>query len=147
MILRKASLSDIPVLTQANVAMALETEDLSLDPEVVAKGVEAVLQDASKGFYLIAEQDGEPAGNLMVTYEWSDWRNAQMWWFQSVYVQPSFRGQRLFTKMYNHIKSMAEESGAKELRLYVDKGNVNAQKVYEKLGMEECHYYMYEVSL
>lgn len=143
--IRKAKAADKAILADHNQAMARETEDRELNRETIEAGLASVLGDPSKGFYLVAEWDGQIVGNLMVTIEWSDWRNAPMWWFQSVYIRPEHRGKGLFSKMYREVMSAAKAAGAKELRLYVEKTNVHAQKVYEALGMAESHYLMYEV--
>jgi GNAT superfamily N-acetyltransferase len=145
--LRKALLPDLAILADHNQAMALETEGRELNRATIEAGLMAVLSDPHKGFYLIAEHEGRIVGNLMITFEWSDWRNGMMWWFQSVYIRPEHRGAGLFREMYQYILNDARRKGVKEVRLYVDKSNVNAQKVYEKLGMVESHYLMYEIPL
>ena len=126
--------------------MALETEALTLAPDVVAPGVAAVLNDSSLGFYLIAEIDDRPAGQLMVTYEWSDWRNGLWWWVQSVYVRPEFRRRGVYTALHHHVAEAAKaEGGVCGLRLYVEQENTIAQKVYQSLEMHPTRYHMYEV--
>ena len=144
--IRTALPHDIPVLVEHNCLMALETENKTLSQEVVSPGVEGLFSRPERGFYLIAEIEGETAGSLMVTYEWSDWRNGDMWWFQSVFVREKFRGKGVFRKMYEKVATMAKSAGAKGLRLYVEKENTGAQKVYEQMGMHETHYLMYENS-
>ncbi len=143
--IRNAELKDLPRLADHNQAMARETEDRELSREVLEAGLQEVLTHPEKGFYLVMEHEGEVVANLMVTIEWSDWRNAPMWWFQSVYVRPEHRGKGLFGQMYHEVMFQARAAGVKELRLYVEKTNTRAQRVYEKLGMEESHYLMYEV--
>lgn len=145
--LRTATPADLQILLDHNQAMAMETENRHLKDEVIRAGLSAVLNDPSKGFYLVAEDDGTVVGNLMITFEWSDWRNGIMWWFQSVYVKPDYRGKGVFKQMYQHIMSEAKANDVRELRLYVEKENVRAQKVYEALGMAESHYLMYEIEL
>lgn len=141
-------MADADTIATFNQRMARETEDKELPEALIGPGVRAVLSDAEKGFYLVAENaELGIVGGLMITYEWSDWRNAPMWWFQSVYVIPEARGYRVFGRMYQYIKEMAETKGVKMLRLYVEKENVAAQKVYEQLGMSESHYLMYEVTI
>lgn len=145
--LRNALLPDLAVLADHNQAMAEETEGRKLDRKTIEAGLNAVLSDPHKGFYLIAEEDGNTVGNLMITFEWSDWRNGMMWWFQSVYIRPEHRKKGLFRQMYQHILDVARTKNIREVRLYVDKDNVEAQKVYESLGMIQSHYLMYEIEL
>ena len=126
--------------------MALETEDMALDPATVGPGVEAVLADSSLGFYLVAEIDGHPAGQLMVTYEWSDWRNGLWWWIQSVYVRPEYRRRGVYSALHRHVADEARASGGVcGLRLYVEQENTTAQQVYRSLEMYPTRYHMYEV--
>lgn len=145
--LRNAFLPDLAVLADHNQAMAEETEGRTLDRKTIEAGLHAVISDPHKGFYLIAEEDGVTVGNLMITFEWSDWRNGMMWWFQSVYIQPDHRKKGLFRQMYQHILDLARQKNVREVRLYVDKDNVAAQKVYESLGMTQSHYLMYEIEM
>jgi ribosomal protein S18 acetylase RimI-like enzyme len=126
--------------------MALESEGTVLDSERVHNGVTAVMEDGSKGIYIIARIEDRPVASLMITREWSDWNNGWYWWIQSVYVMPEHRGQGIFRAMYTKVIEMANDQNIAQVRLYVDRHNTNAQKVYQKLGMEECHYLMYEIS-
>ena len=126
--------------------MALESEGTVLDAERVRKGIAAVMEDGSKGIYIIARFEDRPVASLMITREWSDWNNGGYWWIQSVYVMPEHRGQGIFRAMYTKVIQMANDQNIAQVRLYVDRHNTNAQKVYQKLGMEECHYIMYEIS-
>ena len=134
-------------IAQFQVAMAMESERLSLDYECVLKGVKAVLADESKGRYLVARIAGTPVGSLMITQEWSDWNCCWYWWVQSVYVLPEYRRRGIYRAMYGKVQEMAAEEGVSQIRLYVDKENLAAQGVYQKLGMQECHYCMYEKEL
>ena len=144
-IIRRANSSDISALVEFNQAMALETEGKTLDTETLTNGVSAVFADTAKGFYVVAEADGQILGGLMVTTEWSDWRNGWFWWIQSVYIQPEGRGQGIYRKLYEFVKQQAAEGGGVcGFRLYVEKENELAQAVYEKLGMEKTYYLMYE---
>ena len=128
-----------------NQAMALETEGKKLDSEILRSGVEAVFRDDKKGFYAVAEANGKIVGGLMITFEWSDWRSRWFWWIQSVYILPSHRGRKIYRLLYEFVKEKAEQQkDVCGFRLYVEKENVNAQKVYEKLGMNQSHYLMYE---
>jgi ribosomal protein S18 acetylase RimI-like enzyme len=143
--IRLAQKNDAPALVEFNQAMALETEGKRLDSEVLRNGVEAVFEDEKKGFYVVAESENEIIGGLMVTFEWSDWRNNWFWWIQSVYILPEARGRGIYRLLYEFVKEKAEKSGnVCGFRLYVEKENARAQKVYEKLGMEQPHYLMYE---
>ncbi len=143
--IRKGSLNDLTALVAFNQAMALETEDLQLDHDTLTRGVATLLQGPEKGFYLVAEVDGEIAGSLMVTFEWSDWRANDYFWIQSVYIRPQNRRQGIYTKLYQAVKDAAnEQGGAASFRLYVEKENTKAQQTYQALGMHECYYLMYE---
>ncbi|WJG08126.1 GNAT family N-acetyltransferase [Aliiglaciecola sp. LCG003] len=146
MIIRQAQPNDLQALVGFNQAMAQETEGKALDTDILTSGVSAMLSDSNKGFYLVAEQqDGEIAGSLMVTYEWSDWRNSQFWWVQSVYVRPENRRTGIYSMLYQKVQELAEQTdGVCGYRLYVEKENVIAQATYEKLGMGQSHYFMYE---
>ena len=126
--------------------MAQETEELALDADVVRPGVAAVLADDTLGFYLVAEVDGQAAGQLMVTYEWSDWRNGVFWWIQSVYVRLEFRRRGVYSALHRHVAQAAREAGGVcGIRLYVEQDNTIAQQVYESLEMHRTRYQMYEV--
>lgn len=148
LIIRGATDDDVSIIAQFNRAMALETEDKQLDPQVVEAGVEAILTDPAKGFYLIAEYQGEIVGTLMITTEWSDWRNAQFWWIQSVYILPDARRQGIYSALHRQVQALAEEEAEVcGIRLYVDRENRPAQKAYESLGMGPTSYRMYEEML
>lgn len=124
--------------------MAKETEDVDLDPEVVGPGVKAALLDAKLGAYWVLEEEGEVRAQLMITYEWSDWRNRIVWWIQSVYVDPEARGRGLYKALYEAVLQQAQEAGAGGVRLYVDTTNTSAQAVYTRLGMNGDHYRVFE---
>src|SRR5829696_2744234 len=109
--IRLAEASDIGALIAFNQAMALETEGKELNPAVLRSGVAAVFEDAQKGFYVVADDEGRIAGGLLVTFEWSDWRNNWFWWIQSVYILPDHRGQSIYRKMYEFVKELADEKG------------------------------------
>jgi len=148
MIIRTATPQDVNSLVEFNQAMALETEAKQLDGDILRSGVEAVFGDEKKGFYVVAENGEHIVGGLMVTYEWSDWRNAWFWWIQSVYILPEARGQSIYTRLYDFVRSKAAEAGdVCGFRLYVETENTNAQKVYEKVGMTASHYLMYEENI
>lgn len=143
--IRVANYRDGASLVEFNQAMALETEGVRLDAQTLKSGVEAVFDDEKKGFYVVAESDEKIIAGLMVTFEWSDWRGAWFWWIQSVYVLPAFRGRGIYGELYDFVKKRAKTAGdVCGFRLYVEKENAAARKVYEKLGMESSHYLMYE---
>ncbi len=143
--IRIARADDIASLVEFNQAMALETEGKHLDPDTLQRGVEAVFGDEKKGFYVVAETAGSIIGGLMVTYEWSDWRNAWFWWIQSVYIVPEARGQKIYGQLYDFVKKQAAKKGnVCGFRLYVENDNSRAQRVYERVGMAASHYLMYE---
>ena len=143
--IRLGSPGDQDVIAEFNAAMALESEDVALDVDVVTAGVRAALADSGKAFYLLAEVDGHPAGQLMVTYEWSDWRNGWIWWVQSVYVKPDFRRQGVYRTLYRRLEEMAAARGnVRGIRLYVMRENLGAKRTYESLGMRHSEYDLYE---
>lgn len=143
--IRLATADEVDSLVEFNQAMAIETEDKRLDADTLKQGVSAVFSDDRKGFYVVAEVDGKIAGGLMITYEWSDWRNGWFWWIQSVYVVPEWRGKSVYRRLYEFVLQMAEENGdVRGFRLYVEHDNEAARRVYEKLGMQQSHYLMYE---
>ncbi len=144
-LIREALPKDHPVIVSFQLAMALETENLKLNRARVEKGVRAALDDPSRGRYFVAESGGQVIASMMITYEWSDWRNGTVWWIQSVYILPAFRGKKIFTAMYNSLKErvMADDH-VLGLRLYVDQTNQHARRVYAALGMNGEHYTTYE---
>lgn len=143
--IRIANPTDTDALVEFNQAMALETEHKHLDGEILRSGVSAVFGDEKKGFYVVADDGGAIAAGLMVTNEWSDWRNGWFWWIQSVYVRPEYRGRGLYGQMYEFVKRASiDRNDVCGFRLYVEKENDRARHVYEKLGMEETYYLMYQ---
>ncbi len=143
--IRPGLLFDIPVIAEYQIKMAKETENMKLDPATVELGVSAVLDDPSKGKYWLAETDGQVVGCLLTVPEWSDWRNGTVLWIHSVYIHPDFRKQGVYRLLYSHLKELVSTSrDLRGLRLYVDKTNTKAQKVYETLGMSGEHYHLYE---
>ncbi|PKN56334.1 MAG: GNAT family N-acetyltransferase [Deltaproteobacteria bacterium HGW-Deltaproteobacteria-14] len=144
--IRRAGPGDAAVLRDFNVTMAAETEGVALDPDRVGRGVAGCLADPAKGFYLVAERDGAPVGQTMVTYEWSDWRDGTFFWIQSVYVRPEERGQGVFRSLYEAVLAEARARGdVAGVRLYVHHDNARAQAVYAALGMAAAEYRMFEV--
>lgn len=143
--IKNASQEDLSLLCQFNQAMAIETEDKPLSDGTLNTGISKVLQDPDLGFYLIAVKDGTTAGALMVTNEWSDWRNGLFWWIQSVYVLPEYRRQGVFNALYQKVKELAlANKNICGIRLYVERENINAQQTYEAMGMGETHYRIFE---
>jgi len=146
-LIRPATASDAETITAFNMALALESEALHLDSDTVAAGVRAGLADPSKARYFLAERDSRVMGQLMITREWSDWRNAYFWWIQSVFVEPESRGQGVFKALYDHVDSLARSrDDTCGLRLYVHNDNTSAIEVYMKLGMDICAYGLCEVA-
>jgi len=143
----KGRKSDIEDIVQFQIDMAMESEGIELDREIVTNGVTAAMDDESKGQYWIAQAEGKVIGSLMITREWSDWNNEWYWWIQSVYVHPAYRNQGVYKAMYATIKDKAHKSNVSQIRLYADKTNYSAQQVYHRLGMKESHYLIFEVSV
>lgn len=143
--IRKASHADIETIAQFQAEMAMETENLTLDAAILHKGVKAVLDDELKGSYYVYEIDNRIIASLLITYEWSDWRNATVYWLQSVYVLKEFRRQGIFSRLYEFVKNLAvNDEGVAGIRLYADKTNLRAQKAYENAGMDGSHYTTFE---
>ena len=137
-------MADAAVIARFQVDMALESEGAALDACKVERGVSAVIADDAKGMYLVAKVGGTAVASLMITREWSDWNNEWYWWVQSVYVVPGYRGKGIYRAMYARVRELAARDGVSQIRLYVDKMNSRARRVYERLGMQECHYIMYD---
>jgi GNAT superfamily N-acetyltransferase len=152
--IREATPADAPLLAQWALAMALETEHRQLDAATVRAGVEAGIGDAARARYFVAMDDaplagretvGIAVGTLMLTREWSDWRNGDWWWIQSVYVEPRHRRQGVYAALYRHVEALARATpGVIGLRLYVERGNAAAQRTYAALGMVDAGYAIHE---
>ena len=138
---------DIDSIVQFQANMAMESEGCILDKEKVTNGVTAAMLDDSKGIYWVAKFEGKAIGSLMLTREWSDWNNGWYWWIQSVYVAPEYRRKGVYKAMYMKVKDAAKGSNVSQIRLYADRSNLSAQKVYKSLGMHESHYLMFEENL
>lgn len=138
--IREAGKADAACVTQFSLACARESENLVLDETVVRAGVEAALADPTRGRYFLAEQAGTAVGQVMITREWSDWRNTWIWWLQSVYVSAEARGRGVFAAVYEHIEELAHKHGVALIRLYVDQANEGAERAYLKVGFERDHY-------
>lgn len=145
---RAATAADAEAIAAFNLAMARETEDKSLDEAALLRGVRRALGDAERGSYRVAELEGEVAGCLLVTREWSDWRDAWFWWIQSVYVAASARRRGVYRALHEDVLAGARAAGdVCGVRLYVETENRAAQATYESLGMRRAHYHMYELAL
>lgn len=152
-VVRMARREDVPALVAFNLAIARETENRALNEDILTRGVTAVFDDPQKGFYLVAEDESEPAaardkvvGGLLVTFEWSDWHDAHFWWIQSVYVLPGARQKGVYAAMHRFVESEAHKrQNVCGLRLYVDRDNERARVVYARLGMKHSRYEFYEV--
>lgn len=143
---RQATAKDGPIIAKFNALMALETEHRALEHDALRWGVESVLEDQSKGRYFVAEINGEVIGQLLITYEWSDWRDGTFWWIQSVYVKEEYRGKGAFKALFRHVEALAKSNqGVCGLRLYVEHENERAKRTYEKLGMKKTPYELYEI--
>ena len=141
----KAASDDVDAIAQFNIAMAQETEERQLDPETIQSGVSGVIQNHAHGFYLIAERDQVAVGSLLITFEWSDWRNGTLWWIQSVYVKPEHRRTGVFKALYDAVIARARAAkSVRGIRLYVEQENLDAQSVYQKLSMQKTPYQMFE---
>ena len=141
---RPAGVEDLESLVLGNLALAEESERLRLDAETLRQGIRALLESRAPGRYFVAELEGHAVGQLLTTFEWSDWRNRMVWWIQSVYVVPDARGRGVLRTLYDAARREALEAGAAGLRLYVDTTNVRAQAVYAALGMNGDHYRVFE---
>jgi ribosomal protein S18 acetylase RimI-like enzyme len=143
--IRSSNLRDLETIVGFQLKMAKETENLDLNIELVTKGVSAVYDDTSKGVYYVAELNNKVIASLLTTYEWSDWRNGTVLWIQSVYVLPEFRKMGVYKQMYQYLQDKVKgDPSLLGLRLYVEKNNLPAQKVYTKSGMDGEHYKMFE---
>lgn len=143
--IRLATEEDRFLIANFQIKMAKETEDLDLDNEIVNNGVMSVFQDSHKGKYIVTEINGNIVASLLLTYEWSDWRNSLILWIQSVYVLPEMRGKGVFKNLYDYVKKIAiQDKNVSGIRLYVDKSNKNAMGAYNAIGMNGEHYNVFE---
>ena len=146
--IRKAEVSDAEIIAEFNLRLARETENIALEPARLLSGVVALLRDAAKGVYYVAEINGEIVGQVMITYEWSDWRNGNLWWLQSVYVKEAFRGRGVFRALFRYVEGLAQAQGGVEaIRLYMHEKNQTARRSYEGLGMAQTEYIVFELGL
>ena len=145
--IRLAEPRDLESLVTYNMALASETEDRHLERSLLQSGVEAILADSAKGFYVVMEHrpTGEMIGQLLITFEWSDWRNAVFWWLQSVYVHKDWRRQGVFKQLYDYVLAEGKRRGnVAGIRLYVEQDNAVAQGVYAYVGLSEAPYKVFE---
>jgi GNAT superfamily N-acetyltransferase len=145
--IRNAKIGDAEAIAAQNISLAKESENILLNPRTVLAGVKTLLSQKNKGFYLVAEENDTIIGQLMITFEWSDWRNKPIWWIQSVYVQKGWRKKGVFTQLLNHIKQKAHRQGVAFFRLYMYRKNISALKVYEKTGWKKEPYIVYHFLL
>jgi GNAT superfamily N-acetyltransferase len=144
---RNAKIADTEILTRNNLLLASESEDMKLDPETVLKGVKSLLSDKQKGFYIVAEEKGIVVGQLMITFEWSDWRNCMIWWLQSVYVEPNSRKKGIFKALLKEVKKRARAAKVRDLRLYVHTSNKKAMAAYKGTGFSQKPYLVYGMKI
>ena len=143
--IRPASIADVETIVEFNQQLALETENKTLPRDIVVPGVRGIFEKPSRGRYFVAEIDGQIVGQVMHTYEWSDWRNGDVWWLQSVYVSADFRGQGVFRALYDHVRQAAmDDPLVVGIRLYVETENTTAQHVYTRLGFTGNTYHVME---
>ncbi len=143
--LRAAGAGDLEALVEFNCRLARETEDHELDPATVRRGLARLLDNPAAGFYTVAEQAGRVVGCLLITFEWSDWRDGWLWWIQSVYVEAAARRQGVFRRLFEHVRHKAETDGdVRGLRLYVERDNHDAMATYAAMGLAETPYKVYE---
>lgn len=144
--IRTAGAEDGPVIVEFNTLMAQETEGRTLDPKTIRRGVETALADPARGQYYLARLDGQVVGQTLITFEWSDWRNGEFWWLQSVYVREDMRGRGVFKALFNHVVDLARaRPDVCGVRLYMEHHNEKAWAAYTRLGMGQTHYRLFEL--
>ena len=145
LIIEKADRNQLEWIAQCQVEMALETENLKLNYDTVVKGVNYIFDNPDRGFYVVAKTSNkQPIGILIILKEWSDWRNGDIWWIHSVFVNVQYRRKKIFSKMFNVVEELAKSNHVRGIRLYVDKSNYKAQSVYKQLNMTNEHYELFE---
>lgn len=144
--IRDATASDIDRIAEFQQALALESEGKTLDDRLLLPGIRRVFQDPARGFYLVAESEDTVVGSLLITYEWSDWRNANFWWIQSVYVDSQWRRRGVYRALHAYVHDIAtSRDDICGIRLYVERNNTVAQQTYNSLGMSHSQYHLYEI--
>jgi GNAT superfamily N-acetyltransferase len=146
--IREADTRDCELIARFNVALARESEGLALELPVVRQGVQALVADRRKGIYFVADAAGAVIGQVLITYEWSDWRNGNIWWLQSVYVQQEFRRRGVFKMLLTHVLEQARrQTQVCSVRLYMDADNATARQAYERLGIKQTNYVVFETEI
>ena len=146
--IREATREDTESIVRFQEGMALETEGKVLDEALLRTGITAIFDSSQKGFYLVAEVDRVVVGSLLITYEWSDWRNATFWWIQSVFVDANWRRKGVYRTMHDYVVNVAKSrKDICGIRLYVERTNTIAQQTYKDLGMTHSHYDLYETDI
>lgn len=145
--IRIGRLEDAKDIAKNNCLLAKESENIDISYETTLSGVKKIISDSSKGFYLVAIENSIIIGQLMITFEWSDWRNKNIWWIQSVYVNKKNRKKGVFKQMFIYVKDEAKKNNVDTLRLYVYESNINAIKSYKKIGMSLEPYYIFKLIL
>lgn len=145
--IRNAGLEDAEAIARFNVLLARESENVELEYQTVHKGVRTLLLDERKGFYLVALDRGALIGQVMVTFEWSDWHNRNVWWLQSVYVDRNWRRKGVFRELFEELWVRAAKEGVGMLRLYAHNANRKALEVYRRTGMQRAPYGIYQMKL
>jgi len=144
---RSAQISDAEIIAKNNLILAEESEKCKINYDTTLKGIKSIINDDSKGFFIIAEENNKIIGHLIITYEWSDWYNKNTWWLQSVFVDKNYRKKGVFTKMFEHVKNQASDQNVDTIKLYVHNENINAIEAYEKIKMKNKPYKFYQISL
>ncbi len=147
MLIRNAVLSDAEIIAENNILLAQGSENITIKHETVLEGVKAIINDKQKGFYLVVENRNKIIGQMMITFEWSDWQNKTIWWLQSVYVHKAWRQKGIFTQLLKTIKQRASKHNVDVLRLYVRKDNEKARKAYQRVKMIKEPYDIYQTEL
>ena len=145
MIIRLANINDAEQIAKNNILLAEESENIKISHDITLSGVKALLSDIKKGFYIVAIEDNQIIGQLMITFEWSDWRNTNIWWLQSLYVKKNYRRKGVFKQLIDNIKKRAAQNNVEIIRLYVYCENKKAKEVYKKINMEKKSYDIFEL--
>lgn len=146
--IRQADADDVTIIADFNIALCRETEGRELDPVTVTEGVRRFVSEPARGRYFVAVIDGEVVGQTAHTFEWSDWRNGEIWWIQSVFVHPRHRSHGVFRSLFRYIKQLGEaDADCCGIRLYMERENDSARQSYLRLGFTETGYEVFELLL